>query len=67
MSIFTFLIALTAVLCCTWVVVSLTSARGNPANDKLEAEIEQLKSRVSTLESIVTDQGYQLDKEISRL
>ena len=33
----------------------------------LKAEIQQLKERVITLESIVTDQSYQLKEQISRL
>ena len=33
----------------------------------LKEEIELLKERVATLESIVTDKGYQLNKEIDEL
>ena len=32
-----------------------------------ELQIEQLKQRVSTLEAIVTDKNYDLDKQIDRL
>jgi len=35
--------------------------------DALKAEIQQLKERVITLESIVTDQPYQLKEQINRL
>ena len=39
------------------------------ANDveALKAEIQHLKERVITLESIVTDQSYQLKDQINRL
>ena len=35
--------------------------------DKLEQEISDLKQRVATLESIVTDRSYQLKEQINQL
>jgi len=35
--------------------------------DKLELEIAELKQRIVTLESIVTDKPYQLKEQINRL
>lgn len=35
--------------------------------DKLEQEISELKQRVATLESIVTDRSYQLKEQINQL
>lgn len=35
--------------------------------DKLEQEISELKQRVATLESIVTDRAYQLKEQINQL
>ncbi|MBQ4835982.1 MULTISPECIES: hypothetical protein [Pseudoalteromonas] len=36
-------------------------------SDQLKNEIAQLKDRVAVLEKIVTDEGYQVDKEIKSL
>lgn len=36
-------------------------------NGQLKAEIQQLKERVATLERIVTDSKYQLNKEFDSL
>ncbi|AZZ98704.1 hypothetical protein CWB99_11160 [Pseudoalteromonas rubra] len=33
----------------------------------MQEEIKQLKSRVATLEQIITDDGYQVAKEINKL
>ena len=35
--------------------------------DEMKNEIASLKSRIETLEKIVTDEGYQLDKKIRNL
>ncbi|WP_213996661.1 hypothetical protein [Arsukibacterium sp.] len=35
--------------------------------DALQAELQRLKERVSTLESIVTDKSYQLKDQINKL
>lgn len=35
--------------------------------DKLEQEISELKQRIATLESIVTDKSYQLKQQINQL
>ena len=35
--------------------------------DTLEKEVSELKQRVATLESIVTDKSYQLKQQISQL
>ncbi|MCG9757965.1 MULTISPECIES: hypothetical protein [Pseudoalteromonas] len=35
--------------------------------EQLQSEINALKSRVATLEQIVTDEGYQVKKDINRL
>ncbi|QLE84364.1 hypothetical protein FLM48_04230 [Shewanella sp. Scap07] len=39
----------------------------NAEVEALQAELEQVKQRVATLETIVTDKSYQLGKEIDRL
>ncbi|RZQ51366.1 hypothetical protein C1E23_19765 [Pseudoalteromonas phenolica] len=36
-------------------------------SEQMHKELAALKSRVETLEKIVTDEGYQLDKKISNL
>jgi len=36
-------------------------------SEQMRKELAALKSRVETLEKIVTDEGYQLDKKISNL
>jgi hypothetical protein len=43
---------------------SLSHASGS---EEVKNEIAALKSRIETLEKIVTDEGYQLDKKISNL
>ncbi|MDP4537778.1 hypothetical protein Q3O60_16465 [Alkalimonas collagenimarina] len=49
-------------------VHSKNKHRTNKADvDALKAEIQQLKERVVTLESIVTDKSYQLKDQINRL
>ena len=45
--------------------VKLATTQQNSGN--LQAEIEQLKQRVATLEAIVTDKSYTLKDEIKRL
>ncbi|ABO22706.1 hypothetical protein SHLO109777_09435 [Shewanella loihica] len=39
----------------------------NSEIDALKAEIDKLKSRIATLEKIVTDKAYQLGDEIDKL
>ncbi|KIO36614.1 hypothetical protein [Shewanella sp. cp20] len=39
----------------------------NSEIDELKAEIDKLKSRIATLEKIVTDKAYQLGDEIDKL
>ncbi len=36
-------------------------------NDELKKEVKALSERVKTLETIVTDEGYQVQKEINNL
>ncbi|NMH65408.1 hypothetical protein [Shewanella salipaludis] len=43
------------------------SATDDETIQALQAEIGKLKTRVSTLETIVTDKNYQLGEEINRL
>ncbi|MFC3095121.1 hypothetical protein DRW07_16550 [Alteromonas sediminis] len=66
-------IAIVALSC--WALVSIVTAfadkSGKKLNDKekarLEGEISSLKDRVETLEKIVTDESYNLKKEIEAL
>jgi hypothetical protein len=43
------------------------SLQHSGASEELKKEIALLKNRVETLEKIVTDESYQLDKKISNL
>ncbi|MDX1677931.1 hypothetical protein [Arsukibacterium sp.] len=40
---------------------------GQAELDALQSELQRLKERVSTLESIVTDKAYQLKDQINKL
>ena len=42
-------------------------AQRTKVDDELHSEIAALKARVATLEQIVTDEGYQVKKDINNL
>lgn len=42
-------------------------ARAAPGDDGLRAELDELRSRLQTLEAIVTDDGYDLKRRIDEL
>ncbi|MDX5405746.1 MAG: hypothetical protein LPK11_01725 [Chromatiaceae bacterium] len=45
-----------------------TKAKANSQDvSELKAELEKMKQRIATLESIVTDKSYQLKEQINRL
>lgn len=66
-------VAIVAIIC--WAIVELTNGpRGKKKdkaekgqNDALKQEVEALKDRVATLEKIVTDEKYSLNKEFENL
>jgi len=39
----------------------------NGKNDELRKEVQRLSERVQVLETIVTDEGYQVQKDINKL
>lgn len=41
--------------------------QSSASSDELRQQIEQLKQRIATLETIVTDKSYQLKHEINKL
>ena len=67
--------AVAIVAICAWALVTIIESakdkKGKKLNtkeaDAYKTEIAELKERVATLEAIVTDEKYQLNKEISRL
>lgn len=66
-------VAIVAIIC--WAIVELTngskskktSKKTGAENEALRTEVEQLKDRVVTLEKIVTDEKYSLNKEFENL
>lgn len=66
-------VAIVAIIC--WAIVELTKGprekkKGKAdqmENDALRQEIADLKERVATLEKIVTDEKYSLNKEFENL
>ena len=66
-------VAIVAIIC--WAIVELTKGpkekkKGKAdqmENDALKQEIADLKDRVATLERIVTDEKYSLNKEFENL
>lgn len=65
-------VAIIAIIC--WALVSIFSSKKknkdkqqDQDNSKLHDEISDLKARVAALEKIITDDGYQLKKDIDRL
>lgn len=66
-------VAIVAIIC--WAIVELTNGpRGRKKdkadknqNDALKQEVADLKDRVATLEKIVTDEKYSLNKEFENL
>ncbi|SNY54650.1 hypothetical protein SAMN06297280_2700 [Arsukibacterium tuosuense] len=49
------------------VYMKTKSKAGKGELEGLQAELQRLKERVSTLESIVTDKSYQLKDQINKL
>ncbi|WP_337842989.1 hypothetical protein [Rheinheimera sp.] len=47
--------------------IKLAQSQGAGSSDEVKAELEKLKQRVATLETIVTDKSYQLKDQISKL
>lgn len=43
------------------------SSKGDKDIDELKAEVALLRGRIEVLEKVVTDDGYQVTKEINRL
>ncbi len=71
MDVFTFIIIVVAIGCGTGVLTEYFKNKreaGEFAGDEeLMAELESLRDRVETLEAIVTDEKYNLKKEIDQL
>lgn len=66
-------IAIVAIIC--WAIVKLTSGHRtkrkdpveNQLNDELKQQVAELKARVETLEKIVTDEKYDLNRQFNNL
>lgn len=66
-------VAIVAIIC--WAIVELTNSGKSKKKSKIESketdalreEVAQLKDRVATLERIVTDEKYSLNKEFENL
>ena len=66
-------VAIVAIIC--WAIVELTNGGKNKKkskidsreNDALKQEVSELRERVATLEKIVTDEKYTLNKEFENL
>ena len=66
-------VAIVAIIC--WAIVSLVQGPKRKKQPKLDtretdalrSEVAELKERVATLEKIVTDEKYQLNKEFENL
>ena len=66
-------IAIVAIIC--WAIVELTqgskskkkSKVDNQLNDELKQQVADLKTRVETLEKIVTDEKYDLNRQFDNL
>lgn len=67
-------IAIIALIC--WAIVSITNGSKKSGkmnkqqaldNDELRNEIASMKERIATLEAIVTDEKYNLNKEFDNL
>ncbi|MEE4302356.1 MAG: hypothetical protein V2J24_23150 [Pseudomonadales bacterium] len=50
-----------------WLKHRTKAARVAPADDRLRAELDELRTRLQTLEAIVTDDGYDLKRRIDDL
>lgn len=50
-----------------WLKHRTKAARAAPVDNGLRAELEELRSRLETLEAIVTDDGYDLKRRIDDL
>ena len=67
--------AIAIVAICCWALVAIVeAAKSNKKHkvseverEELEKELLSLKSRVETLERIVTDESYSLNKEVNNL
>ncbi len=66
-------VAIVAIIC--WAIVELTNSGKSKKKSKIESketdalreEVAELKDRVATLERIVTDEKYSLNKEFENL
>ncbi|MFQ3198433.1 MAG: hypothetical protein ACI8R9_000595 [Paraglaciecola sp.] len=66
-------IAIVAIIC--WAIVELTNGSkskkknkvDSQLNDELKQQVADLKVRIETLEKIVTDERYDLDRQFNNL
>jgi hypothetical protein len=66
-------IAIVAIIC--WAIVELTNGSkskkknkvDSQLNDDLKQQVADLKVRIETLEKIVTDEKYELDRQFNNL
>ncbi|HET6656216.1 MAG TPA: hypothetical protein VFH57_08180 [Gammaproteobacteria bacterium] len=66
---FEFAFAVIVVICAARIIRHYLSVRGaQPADDPAQrAKLDNLEQRIRTLETIVTDKGYDLKREFDRL
>jgi hypothetical protein len=71
MDVFTMVVVIVAIACTAGIVEKYLKVRRSEAsqgvNDEVYDELERLRERVEVLEKIVTDERYDLAKEIGRL
>ena len=71
MDVFTFVIVIVIIGCGTGVLSEYFKTRRKAAefgvDEEVIGELEKLRARVEVLEAIVTDQKYNLEREIDRL
>ncbi len=71
MDVFTMVVIIVAISCLAGVLNNHIKSRNETASldgqDEIEAELDELRARVETLEKIVTDEQYQLRRELDDL
>jgi hypothetical protein len=73
MEVFTMVVVIVAIACGSSLISDYLKTRraayqhSAAGNEELEAELTAIRQRLAVLEEIVTDNRYQLDRELERL